>query len=344
MIHIFTGAYNAEKTLDNAVKSILNQTYTNFRYYILDNGSIDSTKKIIEKYANQDGRIIPVFKDSNRRGRFIEIMKDIFLENSILTTSYFACLDADDEYAPNFLEKMLGFIQENNLEVASCGTDWINEKTGEIIKKKVLEKNIILEGQNFADQFPIYRNFMVTVWGCIYSLDLLQKCDFNWYYNTVNFSDTAFCMEVFHRAKRAGVLGDVLHKYYISPKTSSYKYNPDWFQACKYLNEISREYLLDYGEISNKNEDYLCVLFLINIKYILPRIQQANISLSEKLFNVRDIFADDMTQHILKHWEEVGIHSSKLNFLHEIEEWIYSQDSWEKSHQTVEEIIKTMNI
>jgi glycosyltransferase involved in cell wall biosynthesis len=44
----FTQAYNAEKTLRRAVDSILAQTYTNFVYYIVDNGSTDGTGEMIQ--------------------------------------------------------------------------------------------------------------------------------------------------------------------------------------------------------------------------------------------------------------------------------------------------------
>jgi len=55
---IFTMAYNAEKTLPRAIDSILGQTFQNFEYYILNNGSLDGTWKIIEEYARRDPRII----------------------------------------------------------------------------------------------------------------------------------------------------------------------------------------------------------------------------------------------------------------------------------------------
>lgn len=344
MVYIFTTAYNAEKTLHKAVNSILNQTYTDFCYYLFDNGSLDDTRKIIKEYANKDNRIIPLFGESNCRRVIPKIIKDIISGDNMLKNSYFATLDADDEYSPDFLEKMIDFVEDNNLEVATCGTEWIDEKTGQTIKKKVLNKNLILEGKEFADKFPLYRNFIVTLWGGIYSLELLKKCDFEWYHNAMNFSDTAFCMEAFRRAKRAGVLSESLHKYYISPSTVSYKYNPDWFYACKYLHKISREYLLDYGEISKQNENYLCVIFLILIKYILPKIQQADVKLPEKLKSLHNIFTDDMTKYVLEHWDEVGIYSNKLDFLHEIESWLYTQDGWGLLRKTVEEIITAMNI
>ena len=280
----------------------------------------------------------------NSQGKLFKIIKDIILTNKILSNSYFVVLDADDEYSPDFLEKMINFVEENNLEVATCGTEWIDEKTEQTIKKKVLSKNLILEGREFADKFPLYRNYIVTSWGGIYSLELLKRCNFDWYHSAMNFSDTAFCMETFRRAKRAGVLSESLHKYYISPESISYKYNSNWFQACKYLHRISREYLLDYGEISKQNEDYLCVIFLVSIKYIIPRIQQADVNLSEKLKSLYNIFTDDMTRYLLEHWDKVGIYSNKLDFLREIEAWLYSQDDWERFRKTVEEIIRAMYI
>jgi len=344
MVYIFTTAYNAEKTLHKAVNSILNQTYTDFCYYLFDNGSLDDTRKIIKEYANKDNRIIPLFGESNCRRVIPKIIKDIISGDNMLKNSYFATLDADDEYSPDFLGKMIDFVEDNNLEVATCGTDWIDEKTGQTIKKKVLSKSLILEGKEFADKFPLYRNFIVTLWGGIYSLELLKKCDFEWYHHAMDFSDTAFVMEAFRRAKRAGILADSLHKYYISPNSLSHKFSKDFFKSCKYQDKISREYLLDYGEISRENENYLYVQLLILIKYIIPRILNADILVSEKLNILLDVFTDEMTQHILRNWEKIGIYSSKSDFLYEIVEWIYKQDGWETSRQIVEEIIVALKI
>ena len=347
-IIIYIQAYNAEKTLNRAIDSILRQTYSNFSLYVLDNGSLDTTRTVIMNYAAKDNRIIPITRDTNHlfdKDKILPLFPFIGqILNQYDSSCYFVNLDADDEYSKDFLEKMLNFVSKNNLDIATCGTDWIDVNSGKTINHKVLDDNIILEDQDFAEMFPIYRNFMVTVWGAAYSLRLLQKCDFRWSRNAKYFSDTAFCMEAFRRAKRAGVLAESLHRYYILPKTVSNQFNSDWFQVCKYLHKITTEYLLDYGEISKKNEDYLYVLFLILIKYILPRIQNAEVGLLEKLKCINEIFTDKMTQHILKYWHEVGIYSDKEEFLRDIHEWIKSQDGWEKECSTVEKIASFMNI
>lgn len=49
--------YNGEKYLADAIESILNQTYTNFEFIIINDGSTDNSLKIIEKYAKLDNRI-----------------------------------------------------------------------------------------------------------------------------------------------------------------------------------------------------------------------------------------------------------------------------------------------
>ena len=339
---IYTSAYNAEKTLCRAVESMITQSYEDWTYYILDNGSADKTGEIIKEYAASDRRVIPLKNYENKKLHLLNYLPMMLSGHG--GDDLFCSIDADDEYVSHGWANQEKIVIENNLDAATCGTDWIDEITGEIVKHKVIDKNIILEGRDFAELFPAYRNFTVTVWGGVYKLDLLRKCNFEWTKNAMNFGDTAFCMELFRRTKRAGVLAESLHKYYISAKTDSYRYNPKWFLACKNLIEITREYLLDYGKLSRENEDYLCVLFLILIKYIMPRIEKADVDLPEKLNSLHEIFKDEMTQYMLEHWSEVGIYSDKGEFLREIKDWIIAQDGWEKDRPTVEKIILSMNI
>ena len=178
MIYIYTCAYNAEKTLHTAVSSILNQTYTEFTYYILDNGSFDDTRKIVEEYANKDNRIISLFGKSNRRGLTSKIVKDIISEDNMLKNSYFATLDADDEYEPDYLEKMIKFINKYDLDIAACGSVFIDAKTNKHIGNRNVDKNLIINGDGIDRYFSTYHQFMRTIWGKVYSLSVLRKCNF----------------------------------------------------------------------------------------------------------------------------------------------------------------------
>ena len=52
IVSIITPTYNSEKTIEDNIKSISNQTYKNIEHIIVDNFSNDSTKQLIEKYVD----------------------------------------------------------------------------------------------------------------------------------------------------------------------------------------------------------------------------------------------------------------------------------------------------
>lgn len=76
---IRTFAYNAEKTIERTIKSILGQTYSNFVWYIINNGSTDHTGEIIKKYKEKDNRVKVIQIEQNRIDTdfTIGIFKDI---------------------------------------------------------------------------------------------------------------------------------------------------------------------------------------------------------------------------------------------------------------------------
>ena len=57
MISVIMLTYNRENMVGRAIESILNQTYQNFEFIIVDNGSTDQSGKIADSYAEKDSRI-----------------------------------------------------------------------------------------------------------------------------------------------------------------------------------------------------------------------------------------------------------------------------------------------
>ena len=60
LISVVMPTYNCEKYIHEAIDSILNQTYKNFEFIIVDGHSTDGTAKLLEQYAQRDKRIIVV--------------------------------------------------------------------------------------------------------------------------------------------------------------------------------------------------------------------------------------------------------------------------------------------
>jgi len=115
LVSVITPAYNAELYIGESIESILKQTLTNFEYIIVDDHSTDNTWDIIQKYARDDSRIIPV-KNIKNLGIAGNRNKGIHLAQG----KYIAWQDADDISTPRRLEKQVGLMEKNS-KVGICG-------------------------------------------------------------------------------------------------------------------------------------------------------------------------------------------------------------------------------
>lgn len=116
IISVVMPVYNGEKYLREAIDSILNQTYNNFEFIILNDGSTDKTEEIILSY--DDTRIVYVKNEEN-----LQIVKTLNKGVSLAKGKYIARMDADDISQPDRFKKQIQFM-EHNPDVGVCGT-WV---------------------------------------------------------------------------------------------------------------------------------------------------------------------------------------------------------------------------
>ncbi len=114
-ISVIMAAYNAEKYLKEAIDSILNQTYTDFEFIIIDDGSIDKTASIIASYKDKR---IKYHKNKKNEGLIFSLNKGLDLAHG----EYIARMDADDISLEDRFEKQIAFLEENN-EIGACSTN-----------------------------------------------------------------------------------------------------------------------------------------------------------------------------------------------------------------------------
>ena len=115
-ISVVMPVYNGEEYLCEAIDSILNQTYTDFEFIILNDGSTDKTEEIILSYS--DPRIVYVKNDVN-----LQITKTLNRGIALARGRYIARMDADDISLSTRFEKQVRFLEDNpNVDV--CGT-WV---------------------------------------------------------------------------------------------------------------------------------------------------------------------------------------------------------------------------
>lgn len=106
----------SEVFLRQAIQSILDQTYENFEFIIVDDGSTDSTPNILKEYASKDNRIIILRNETN-----LKISKSLNKGIAHAKTSLIARQDADDMSTPTRLELQKQFLDARP-ETHLCGS------------------------------------------------------------------------------------------------------------------------------------------------------------------------------------------------------------------------------
>ena len=113
LVSVVLSVYNAEQYLAESIDSILNQSYQNFEFIIIDDGSTDGSLEIIQSY--DDKRIVLISREN--RGLIASLNEGILKAKG----KYIARMDADDISLPTRFEKQVAFL-EGHLEVGLCGT------------------------------------------------------------------------------------------------------------------------------------------------------------------------------------------------------------------------------
>jgi len=113
-ISVLMPVYNSEKYLKEAIESILNQTFSDFEFLIINDGSTDQSVNIIESYG--DSRIRLIHNEQNQ-GLISTLNKGIDLSQG----KYIERMDSDDISLPARLEKQFKLMEENE-DIGICGT------------------------------------------------------------------------------------------------------------------------------------------------------------------------------------------------------------------------------
>lgn len=106
LVTVYITNYNYGRYIRRAIESVLNQTLKNLELIIIDDGSTDNSKEIIETYANQ--KIISIIYQKNKG---LNITNNVALKAA--KGKYIVRLDADDFFEPRALEEMSNILEAN---------------------------------------------------------------------------------------------------------------------------------------------------------------------------------------------------------------------------------------
>lgn len=164
---ILMPAFNAAPYIEEAIKSLLVQSFSDFELWIVDDASIDGTYSIIKSF--QDPRI-KIIRNKINQGRVRTINKLV----KEIQSPYFTVTDADDASHPRRLEKQVELL-ECDPNLMMCGTSfWAMDEKGFLVRKMSLLQDIdqlrkaVLEQSQFLGPTTMMRKEVIDIFPHFY--------------------------------------------------------------------------------------------------------------------------------------------------------------------------------
>ena len=173
LVSVIMPAYNSAVFISESIQSVLTQSYQNWELLVIDDASVDSTKEIIQQFAEKDTRIHFLENPSNKgthhtRNKGIKAAQGDFI----------AFLDADDQWKPEKLKKQLDLLLHENIPACFSSYELISEDGDKLNKKiqalPVLTYEKLLKANYVGNLTGIYS---AKDLGKIYCPEILKRQD-----------------------------------------------------------------------------------------------------------------------------------------------------------------------
>ena len=167
-ITVIVPVYNVEKYLRKCLDSLIDQTYKNIKIVCVNDGSTDSSAKILEEYQKKDSRILIINKENGG----LSSARNAALKKC--DTEYVMFCDSDDTFSLRMCEKMLTSIEEDNSDIAVCTQNVIYHTHEEMRESDRNYYRLNYYGKNEVDDELIIKTD-VSVLNKIFRTSIINK-------------------------------------------------------------------------------------------------------------------------------------------------------------------------
>lgn len=139
VVTIIMPCWNGAATIGQSIESVLNQGYENFELIIIDDGSTDNSRHIVQNYSDRDPRVRPIVNASGCKG--VWSARNSGLE--VATGKFICFLDCDDYLLKDSLVLRVNALMSNDFDVVHG--DYLRKFDNGVEKNKVAEAVVTYE-------------------------------------------------------------------------------------------------------------------------------------------------------------------------------------------------------
>lgn len=224
-ISIIIPAYNREKQIGRCIESLLSQTYKNLEIIIINDGSIDGTKGIIDEFQKQNKDRIIVVHTQNQG---VSMARNEGI--SIATGDYIGFLDSDDYVDSQMYEKLLNKSIEGDYDIVACNTLALYPD------KQVIIDSGIQDNQSVK---KLLIDAYAVLWNKLYKAEYIKPLRFK---KDVWYEDVLFLYQLYTKVKRVGRIESVGCYYVQNEGSITHTYNNKLYQLIENMDDIIKYY------------------------------------------------------------------------------------------------------
>lgn len=209
IVSVIIPVYNAEKTLEKTLNSLINQTYKNLEIILVNDGSTDNSREICENYQKKNVNIKLINKENEGPGKARESGLKYASGN------YISFIDADDYIDINFYKIMTSKVEEDRADIVQCGYSLVDLKGNVIVPSKL--KYQVVKGQyRCASLYVKQKNMTNYLCNKLFSKELFSNIKFTKLYAG---EDACVLTQLYSNANKVVTIPDRLY-YYVQTDNS----------------------------------------------------------------------------------------------------------------------------
>ena len=215
-VSVVIPVYNVERYLRECLESVVKQSLKQIEIICVNDGSTDGSLGILNEYAERDARVSVISQTNQGAGA----ARNAGLEVAIGT--YLAVLDADDRYDLSLLEKMLDLAQQNNLDIAVCRSQQLDNRAGNVfatpwtIHEEMLPKKQVFGYKDLSSY--VFRFCIGWSWDKLFRRDFVEQNHLR-FQTLRSQNDALFVFVSLAMAERIAVLNEVLVTHRVNTGT-----------------------------------------------------------------------------------------------------------------------------
>ena len=248
MVSIIIPVHNTAHFLPKCLNSVLNQTLKDIEVVIINDGSTDQSKEIIEEYCRVHKNIVSI--DQQFSGPAIARNKAIKKTRG----SYIGFVDSDDWIEPNMFEMLYQSAFENDADVVICNFSFYREKSDQLIKSNPPDLKDNITGEEALKFFLMQDGITGHIWNKLYRREMLLKYEISFPVQKMH-EDVIFTIKSLYHSPKVAYIPGYYYYYRIREGSLTQAFQEEHTDAFKVLLD-THSFLNNINLISHLEFEY----------------------------------------------------------------------------------------